>query len=143
MTAAIQRQFEVIWTSGLFGQLIRYGFAGGLATAIYSSVYLPLALWVFPNGQAVLAVPFAFVTALTAGFFLHSHWSFAGHGTRENSGRQHAKFLMVHCVGLALNLLFTWTLTAVLGAPAWAPLLPSVTLTPLVTFALQRQWVFS
>jgi putative flippase GtrA len=143
MAAAIQRQFETIWTSGILGQLIRYGFAGALATAVYSSVYMPLALWVFPGGHAVFAVPFAFMTALTAGFFLHSHFSFAGHGTRENSGRQHAKFLMVHCVGLSMNLAFTWGLTAGLGAPAWAPLLPSVTLTPLVTFVLQRQWVFS
>jgi putative flippase GtrA len=143
MGAAIQRQFETFWTSGALGQMIRYGFAGGLATAIYSSVYLPLAWWVFPGGRAVMAVPFAFMTALTAGFFLHSLWSFAGHGTRDNSGRQHAKFLMVHCVGLAMNLTFTWTLTAALGAPAWAPLLPSVTLTPLVTFVLQRQWVFA
>ena len=143
MTAAIHRQFDIICSSGLLGQLIRYGFAGGLATIVYSSVYLPLALWVFPDARAVWAVPFAFLTALTAGFFLHSHWSFAGHGTRDNSGRQHAKFLIVHCVGLAMNLLFTWTLTAGMGAPAWAPLLPSVTITPLVTFVMQRQWVFA
>ena len=143
MTAMIQRQFEHFWNSGMLGQLVRYGLAGGLATAIYSAVYLPLAWWVFPDGRAVLAVPFAFMTALSAGFFLHSMWSFAGHGTRESSGRQHLKFLAVHLVGLTMNLTFTWTLTAVLGAPAWAPLLPSVTLTPLVTFALQRQWVFA
>jgi putative flippase GtrA len=80
---------------------------------------------------------------LVAGFFLHSHFSFAGHGTRENSGRQHAKFVTVHCVGLAMNMLLTWALTAGLNAPEWAPLLPSVTLTPLVTFLLQRQWVFA
>ena len=143
MAAAIQRQYEHIRASGVLLQLIRYGFAGGLATAIYSAVYLPLALWVFPGGQAVFAVPFAFLTALTAGFFLHSHFSFAGHGTRDNSGRQHAKFLIVHCVGLSMNLFFTWTLTAGLGLQAWAPLIPSVTLTPLVTFVLQRQWVFA
>jgi len=80
----------------MLGQMIRYGFAGGLATLIYSSVYLPLAWWIFPGERAVLAVPFAFTTALCAGFFLHSHFSFAGHGTRENSGRQHGKFLIVH-----------------------------------------------
>lgn len=102
-----------------------------------------LAWWVFPDGQAVMAVPFAFATALAAGFFLHSRWSFAGHGMRENSGRQHARFLAAHCVGLALNMFFTGLLTAVLDAPAWAPLLPSVTITPLITFALQRQWVFA
>lgn len=143
MEAVLRRQFDEVWTSGLLGQMLRYGFAGGLATLVYSSVYLPLAWWVFPNSEAVFAVPFAFVTALCAGFFLHSQWSFAGYGTRENSGRQHAKFLAAHCLGLALNMAFTWLLTAWLGAPAWAPLLPSVTVTPLVTFVLQRQWVFA
>jgi putative flippase GtrA len=49
----------------------------------------------------------------------------------------------VHCIGLALNLAFTWLLTAGLAAPVWAPLLPSVTITPLITFLLQRQWVFA
>lgn len=143
MVATIKRQFKVMHASGILAQMIRYGFAGGLATLVYSSVYLPLSWTVFSGGRAVMAVPFAFAAALTTGFFLHSKWSFAGHGTRDNSGRQHAKFLMVHCLGLGLNLFFTWTLTAGLAAPTWTPLLPSVTLTPLVTFALQRQWVFS
>lgn len=129
--------------SSILVQMLRYGFAGGLATLVYSCVYLPLAWWVFPGEHAVFAVPFAFASALTVGFFLHSHFSFAGHGTRENSGRQHGKFLIAHLIGLTLNVAFTWFLTAGLGAPAWAPLLPSVTITPLVTFLLQRQWVFA
>lgn len=143
MAATIQRRFETLWASGVLGQMIRYGFAGGLATMVYSAVYLPLAWWVFPDGRAVMAVPFAFVTALCAGFLLHSHWSFAGHGTRDYSGRQHARFLAAHCVGLTMNLSFTWLLTAMLAAPAWAPLLPAVTFTPLLVFLLQRQWVFA
>lgn len=143
MIRALQSQFVTIGTSGVLGQLIRYGFAGGLATLIYSSVYLPLAWWVFTDTRAVLAVPFAFLTALSVGFFLHSNWSFQGHGTRDSSGRQHIRFLMTHCVGLTINMFFTWFLTAMLGAPAWVPLMPSVTITPLVTFLLQRQWVFA
>ena len=143
MTAILHRQIDAIWRSGAVVQMIRYGFAGALATMIYSSVYLPLAWWIFPQDRAVLAVPFAFGIALCAGFVLHSRWSFAGHGTRDTSGRQHARFLLVHCLGLALNMGFTWLLTAGLAAPVWAPLLPSVTITPLVTFVLQRQWVFA
>lgn len=139
----MQRQFGLIASSGVLGQMIRYGFAGGLATLVYSSVYLPLAWGIFTGERAVMAVPFAFATSLTASFFLHSCWSFAGHGTRDNSGRQHARFFVTHCIGLSINMFFTWFLTATLGSPAWVPLLPSVTFTPLVTFALQRQWVFS
>ena len=89
MTAIIHRIGE-LQRNGVLGQLVRFGIAGVISTVIYSAVYLPLAWWVFPN-LAVAAVPFAFAVAVTCGFFLHSAWSFMGHGTRENSGRQHLR----------------------------------------------------
>lgn len=140
MTAISQRIDE--WRqSGMLGQIIRFGIAGGISTVIYSAVYLPLATWVFP-GLAVAAVPFAFAVAVTCGFFLHSYWSFKGHGTRENSGRQHLKFLIVQGFGLVLNAIFTWVIADLLHFADWVPLIPIVTITPLATFALNRQWVF-
>ncbi|MEO5937663.1 MAG: GtrA family protein [Sphingomonas sp.] len=140
---AIHRQIETWRSSGLLGQLIRFGFAGVISTALYSAVYLPLAWWVFTGNKAVIAVPPAFLVAVTAGFFMHSAWSFKGHGERDKSGKQHAKFLLVQGCGLVLNALFTWIITGPLfHGPAWLPLLPIVTITPLATFALNRQWVF-
>ena len=131
------------WLSGeTFGQLVRFGVSGGLSTLIYSAVYLPLTAWVLPREWAVAAVPPAFLVAVTAGFFLHSQWSFRGHGTRDAGGRQHLKFLAVQGIGLLLNALFTWVTTAVLHQPAWAALIPVVLITPLATFVLNRQWVF-
>ncbi len=126
----------------MLGQLIRFGIAGGISTAIYSAVYLPLTAWVFPAHRAVLAVPFAFAVAVTAGFFLHSAWSFKGHGTRDSSGRQHAKFVAVQGFGLVLNALLTWLITGLLRQPAWVPLIPVIFVIPLATFALNRWWVF-
>ena len=88
-------------------------------------------------------MPPAFLVAVTAGFFLHIGWSFKGHGARDKSGRQHGKFLLVQGFGLVLNALFTWIITGPLfHGPAWLPLIPIVTITPLATFALNRQWVF-
>lgn len=142
MTAYLQQRFETMRASGLLGQLIRFGIVGVISTVIYSAVYLPLADHVLPRGQAVLAVPPAFLVAVTCGFFLHSMWSFKGHGTRENSGRQHLKFLIVQGFGLVLNALFTWVITGPLHAANWVPLIPVMTITPLATFALNRQWVF-
>uniref|UniRef100_UPI0035CC1C22 GtrA family protein n=1 Tax=uncultured Sphingomonas sp. TaxID=158754 RepID=UPI0035CC1C22 len=140
---AIQRQIDSARASGVLGQLIRFGIAGVISSLIYSAVYLPLALYVVGAKLSVLAVPPAFVVAATCGFFLHSKWSFKGHGTRDNSGRQHAKFFAVQGFGMALNLLFTWIITGPLfhGA-AWMPLVPSILLTPLATFSLNRQLVF-
>lgn len=140
MTAIIQR-FDELKRSGVLGQLVRFGVAGVISTIIYAAVYLPLAKWVFPT-LAVAAVPFAFVVAVTAGFFMHSAWSFKGHGSRDTSGRQHGKFLIVQLAGLVLNALFTWVLADLMHYPDWVPLLPIMTITPIATFALNRQWVF-
>jgi putative flippase GtrA len=133
---------ESLMASGMLGQLIRFGIAGGISTLIYSAVYLPLTFYVFEGDQAVYAVPFAFVVAVTAGFFLHSRWSFKGHGTREPGGTQQAKFVMVQASGMALNAVITWIGTALLGFPAWAPLLPAVLLATIFTFILNRWLVF-
>jgi putative flippase GtrA len=127
----------------MLGQLVRFGIAGGISSVIYSAVYLPLALYVFGEKLAVAAVPFAFAVAVVCGFFLHSAWSFRGHGTRDTSGRQHAKFVIVQLFGLLLNLAFTWVITGPLfHGPAWLALVPAILVVPLATFTLQRQWVF-
>jgi putative flippase GtrA len=128
--------------SGLLGQMVRFGIAGGISTLIYSAVYLPLTFFVFPRAQAVYAVPFAFAVAVSAGYFLHSRWSFRGHGTREPGGRQQLKFVLVQASGVALNAGVTWVGTALLGYPGWVPLLPAVALATIFTFILNRWLVF-
>lgn len=125
----------------VLGQLLRFLAAGGVSTAIYTAVYLPLATWVFGRAHAVYAVPFAFAAAVTAGFVLHSAWSFKGHGRRDVPG-QRAKFVGVQGVGLGLHALITWIVTDRLGQPAWVPLIPGLILVPGITFWLNRQWVF-
>lgn len=127
----------------MLGQLVRFAIAGGISSVIYSAVYLPLALYALPTRLAWAAVPPAFVVAVTCGFFMHSAWSFRGHGTRDDSGRQHLKFLAVQSAGMALNAAYAWLLSGVLHQPAWVPLIPAILLTPFVTFAINRQWVFA
>ena len=140
--AGIRSRVEGWRDSGLLGQLIRFGIAGGISTLIYAAVYLPLTSWVFAREDAVYAVPFAFAVAVTAGFFLHSRWSFRGHGQRAAGGRQQAGFVLVQGSGMALNALITWIGTALFGLPAWVPLLPAVALATIVTFVLNRWLVF-
>jgi putative flippase GtrA len=139
---AIRRQIETMRASGMLGQLIRFGIAGGISTLIYSAVYLPLTLYVFERRHAVYAVPFAFAVAVAAGFFLHSRWSFKGHGTRDPGAMQHVKFVAVQASGVALNAVITWVGTAKLGYPGWVPLLPAVGCATVFTFILNRQLVF-
>ncbi len=127
----------------MLGQIIRFGIAGGISTLIYSAVYLPLTFWVFPREHAVYAVPFAFAVAVTAGYFLHSRWSFKDHGSRDPGRWQQAQFVGVQASGMALNALITWIGTAWFGLPAWAPLLPAVALATIFTFILNRWLVFA
>jgi putative flippase GtrA len=142
VAAFLLQRLETMRASGMLGQLIRFGISGAISSVIYTAVYLPLADHVLPKGLAVLAVPPAFAVAVVCGFFMHSKWSFKDHGTRDPSGKQHAKFVLVQGVGLGLNLLITWVLTGLLLTANWVPLIPVVTVIPLVTFWINRQWVF-
>lgn len=140
---AILRQVETLRANGTLGQIIRFGISGGLSTLIYLAVYFPLTIWVFTDrAHAVYAVPPSFVVAVIAGYFLHSQWSFKGHGTREPGLRQKLKFVAVQGSGVALNGLITWLGTAVLGYPAWAPVVPAIGLATVITFILNRYLVF-
>jgi putative flippase GtrA len=78
---------------------------------------------------------------VTAGFFLHSRWSFKGH-ERQEDGRTKAQFLAVQTAGMLLNAAFTYVAVDLMGGPTWWPLVPAVLVTPFLTFALNRFWVF-
>lgn len=141
--ASLRRQVDHWRRSGILGQLVRFGIAGGLSSVVYSLVYLPLTHFVFPGTRAVLAVPFAFAVAVTFGFVAHSRWSFRDHGARAPGYIRHARFVMVQAAGLSLNAVVTWIGTALFHLPAWAPLIPAIFLAAIVTFLLNRFWVFA
>lgn len=140
---AILKQFESARASGMLGQLIRFGIAGGISTLIYTAVYAPLTLFVFKGAHAVWAVPIAFAVAVTAGYFLHSRWSFRDHGSGERGGKQQAQFVAVQASGMALNAAITWVGTAALHLHPLIPLLPAVGIATIFTFILNRWLVFS
>jgi len=142
LRAVLARRIEAWRRDGLLGQLVRFGVVGAACALIYSAVYLPIASWVLPRRWAVLAVPPAFLVAVSVGYVLHSGWSFRGHGHREDGAGQKLKFVGVQGAGMVLNLAYAWVLSGMLGQPAWVPLVPAVLVTPLVTFAINRAWVF-
>lgn len=127
--------------SGLLGQLIRFGIAGGLSTVVYAAAYWPLATYVIHPVAASLV---GFVCAVIFGYFAHSAWSFKGHGADTRSLKTQSKFFAVQSLSMVLNAGFTWLLTGPLvHGPTWWPLVPAVCVTPLVTFWLNRRLVFS
>ena len=120
-------------------QIIRFGVVGIGLTLLYAAIYWPLATFVM---WPVFAVVIAFIVAVTVGFFLHSRWSFKGHGKVEDR-RTKVHFFAVQSFGFLLNAGFTWIGTDLLHGPTWWPLVPAVLVTPFATYLLNRLWVFA
>lgn len=125
----------------MFRQLVRFVIAGGLATVIYSLVYSPLAGLRITSEQ--VANFLGYLAAMGSGYLLHSRWSFRGHGA--GVGQTTRRFFAVSLVSYGTNSFWVWLLTddAMLAGPWWWPLIPVLFVTPLVTFALNRLWVFA
>jgi putative flippase GtrA len=125
----------------LLGQLWRFAMTGGIVTALGVGAYWVLATFL---GIAPLVANFiGYLVAVASGYVLHSRWSFRGHGRRDNLARTTGRFFIVSLVSLGLNSLFVWVFTGLLGGPTWWPVVPMLTVTPLVTFTLNRKWVFA
>lgn len=124
--------------SGVLGQLIRFGIAGGLSTLVYAIVYWPLATYLI---APVLASVAGFLVAVVFGYVIHGRWSFKGHSA--GGVETQIRFFAVQSVGMVMNAGFTWVLTGPLHGPTWWPLVPVVLITPFATFALNRLWVFN
>jgi putative flippase GtrA len=126
----------------IFLQLVRFGLAGGIATALYAVVYSSLAKFQITSPQ--IANVCGYLAAVVTGYFLHSNWSFRGHGSRDNPSGTSLRFFVVSLVSYGLNAFFIFLLTdsRMLNGPWWWPLIPILFVTPLVTFTLNRQWVF-
>jgi putative flippase GtrA len=132
MASRLNLQHETV------GQLVRFAVVGFSLAGVYSVIYWVLATYVMPP---VAAVVIAFLVSVSIGFVAHSRWSFRGHGAEEDH-RLKIKFLLVQSSGFVLNEIFTWVLTGPMHGPTWWPLVPAIFVTPLATFALNRQLVF-
>jgi putative flippase GtrA len=113
---------------------------GGFVTALgVATYYIPATYF---GVAPLLANLLGYGVAVAFGYVLHSRVSFRGHGSRDNAVQRTGRFFVVSLVSLGLNSLFVWTLTGLLDGPTWWPVIPMLFVTPLVTFALNRQWVF-
>lgn len=127
--------------SELFGQLFRYALTGGFVTALGIGAYL-VAATLF-DVPPLLANVLAYAICVAVGYVIHSRWSFKGHGRRDNVTRTTSRFFVVSLISFALNSLFVWILTGPMHGPDWWPTIPMLFVTPLVTFGLNRKWVFA
>jgi putative flippase GtrA len=121
-------------------QLCRFGVAGGMVALVSALAYLAAVRVVSP----LVASWCSYVVNVAIGYHVHARWTFAEAGGRGADDRQRAgtRYVLTSFCALALNSAWAWLLTSVRGAPDWVPVVPMVFATPLVTFAINRAWVF-
>lgn len=125
----------------ILGQVVRFGLTGGLLTVLVAGGY-----WIVADVfhvEPMLSLTLNFIVFTALGYVLHSRFSFRGHGSRGNPSARTARFLTVNLLGFLSNQFFVWLLVKQLGGPTWWPVLPILFVTPLLTFALNRRWVFA
>ena len=127
--------------SDLLGQLIRFGLTGGLLTVLVAGGYWAVATFLGVEPMLSLTLNFILFTGL--GYILHSRFSFRGHGGRDKAAARTVRFFTVNVIGFLINQFFVWLLVRQLDGPTWWPVIPILFVTPLVTFALNRRWVFA
>ena len=125
----------------IFGQLVRFGLTGGLLTVLVAGGYWVVAT--FFGVEPMLSLTLNFIVFTGLGYILHSRFSFRGHGGRGNAPARTARFFTVNVAGFLANQFFVWLLVKQLHGPTWWPVIPILFVTPLLTFALNRRWVFA
>ena len=150
----IAERIEALRRHEMVAQLVRFAVTGVAITLLYAAVYWPIATYGHrilslggPHGRGgaewpLIGVVIAFAVATVVGNVAHSRISFRGHGSRD--ARTAHRFFIVQMFGFGLNAFFTWLLTGpLIHGATWLPLLPAATATPLLTFWVQRNWVFA
>jgi putative flippase GtrA len=123
----------------ILGQLVRFVISGAFVTALGVAVYALVALVLRWHPQ--LGNLLAYLIAVGSGYLMHSRWSFRDHGGKRTRSTQ-VRFIIVSLISYALNSFWVWLLFTHLDLGREAPIVPMLFVTPLVTFALNRQWVF-
>ena len=125
----------------LVGQIFRFGLTGVLLTLLVAGGY-----WILADGfgvEPMLSMTLNYLVFTCLGYFLHSRFSFRGHGERDRPHVRTIRFFTVNTAGFLANQFFIWLLVKQLGGPVWWSVIPIVFVTPLLTFSLNRRWVFA
>ena len=125
----------------VLGQAARYGVAGAVITVLFSAAYWAVAE--LGGVDPMLSLALVFVVFSGVSYITHGIFSFRGHGERDRHHVRATRFFVVNLVGFALNQFFVWLLVKQIGGPTWWPIIPFVAVTPWVTFALHRKWVYA
>ena len=120
--------------------MVRFGLTGGLLTLLVAGGYWVAATFLGVEPMLSMTLNYLVFTAL--GYVLHSNYSFRGHGSRDRQHVRTIRFFTVNTTGFLANQFFVWLLVKQMHGPTWWPVIPILFVTPLLTFSLNRRWVF-
>lgn len=119
-------------------QFARFVVAGLGVTLFSAAIY---ALVTFLGVPPLAANVVSHACGMLVGYAVHSRWSFDA-ATAGGEGAMVVRFLLASGIAFLLNSLWVWLATDLLRLPPLAPLPAMVVLTPLISFTLNRYWVF-
>ena len=122
-------------------QLVRYGLAGLAITIAPAGSYWAIADLLHVDPMASYAIVFLIFSGIS--YVTHGEYSFRGHGGRDRHHIRMGRFFAINVLGFLVNQAFIWLLVKQLGGATWWPTIPMVFLTPLLTFALHRRFVYA
>ena len=125
---------QILW------QVIRFGIVGLGLTLCVAGAYWAVADLLHVDPMVSMTLVYLIFTGI--GFILHGRVSFRGHGQRDRVHVRSIRFLITNSLGFVSNQFFVWLLVKHLGGPTWWPVIPIVFVTPILTFTLNRRWVF-
>ena len=123
-------------------QILRFLVTGAASAFIYSIVFLGLTYFILPREWAEGAVLPAFAVAVCFGYQANAAWTFRRSAEEKSSGR-FTRYVLSQSGGAALNFFFTWLMVSACHLEPWTALVPSVTITPIVTYLVAKSWVFA
>ena len=121
--------------------LLRYALAGLAITLAAAGSYWAITDLLHVDPMVSYAIVFLIFSIVS--YVTHGEYSFRGHGERDRHHIRMGRFLAVNVLGFLVNQGFIWLLVKQLGGPTWWPTIPMVLLTPLLTFALHRRFVYA
>ena len=122
-------------------QLLRYALAGIAITLAAAASYWAIAELLHVDPMVSYAIVFLVFSGIS--YVTHGEFSFRGHGERDRHHIRMGRFFAINVLGFLVNQGFIWLLVKQLDGPTWWPTIPMIFLTPLITFALHRRFVYA
>lgn len=122
-------------------QLIRYALAGLAITLAAAASYWAIADLLHVDPMVSYTIVFIVFSGIS--YITHGEYSFKGHGERDRHHIRMGRFLAINVLGFLVNQSFIWLLVKQLAGPTWWPTIPMIFVTPLLTFALHRRFVYA